>query len=312
MADTRAVLCVGALHYDRITRCERPIRKYTSNPVQSQRTPGGVAHNIARNLRLLDRRVGLCSLIGTDGGGLIRHLSDCGIDVGLIEQSDEMPSADYTAVLEPSGDLAFGLADMAIYDHMDKCFLGRRLADMLNWPVWLIDANLPESALRYLTSIKSDQVICAAPVSVRKSERWKGCMDGVDLWVGNEQEVGAMTGMVADTPTKVIAAAEALYGMGPSVVVASLGEQGAILKTELVSGHWSAAASEIINVNGAGDALYAGFLDAYLSGESPESAIEQALAIASLTVETSASVRRGFDREMVVSRRCEIKRVQTP
>ena len=47
-----------------------------------------------------------------------RHLGARGIDVANLFQLPDERTAEYAAILEPGGDLAYGIADMAIFDRM--------------------------------------------------------------------------------------------------------------------------------------------------------------------------------------------------
>ncbi len=248
----------------------------------------------------------MCSIIGDDGSDLIRHLSDHSIDTDLVKQCDRFPTANYTAVHDPSGELAFGLADMAIYDQIDAHYLGQRLPALLNWPVWFIDANLPMDGLNFLTSHKTTQLICAAPVSTRKVNRFSQCMSGVDVWIGNVMEASEMTGLPTKTLAEANRAAEALYDLGPKIVVVTMGRDGAVLKTDKGIGNWVPPETQVVNVNGAGDSFYAGFLSAYLGGERPEQAMEKGMAVSSLTAECANPVRSDLDIELVLCRRKEV------
>jgi pseudouridine kinase len=306
MTDQKSVLCVGALHFDRIAECEKPLQMATSNPVRSHRSPGGVAHNIARNLKLLSRSVGMCSMIGDDGDDLKRYLSQQDISHDLVNKSLQLPTANYTAVLDPGGELAFGLADMAIYDQMDVPYLEENLEDMLTWPVWLIDANLPADSLSFLTRHKDNQLVCAAPVSTRKASRWDLPMVGSDIWIGNAMEATELTGIPSGSSEQALRAATALFERGPDVVVVTLGPDGAVLKSEECAGHWSPPPTTVINVNGAGDSFYAGFLDAILCGNSPEDAMDQGIAVSSLTTESSDPVRMDICPELVTTRQSQV------
>ena len=311
MPEQTPVLCIGALHFDRIAECEEPLQMATSNPVKSHRAPGGVAHNIARNLKLLSRPVGMCSIIGDDGRDLKRYLSDHQIHHQLVTECRKLPTANYTAVLNTGGELAFGLADMTIYDHLDRSHLKTHLDDVLSWPVWLIDANLPADSLRFLTDHKQKQQICAASVSTQKAPRWGPAIAGVDILVGNAMEITELTGLASSSPEQAMIAAEALSDRGPDVVVVTLGPDGAVLKSPECKGYWTPPPTTVVNVNGAGDSFYAGFLDALLRGCSAQDAMGQAIAVSSLTTESADPVRRDMCRQLIAARQTLVPHYQT-
>ncbi|WP_419902928.1 PfkB family carbohydrate kinase [Kiloniella sp.] len=146
------VLCIGAAHWDVRSQSREPVRRGTSNPVSVSRYPGGVAHNVAVNLCRLGSSTGLVSRWGQDvaGDALQSLLTDTGLNVISLPRSELCPTATYTAVLEPSGELAFGLADMEIYDDFNADVLGPLKDDLTSFPIWFVDTNLPEETLEVL------------------------------------------------------------------------------------------------------------------------------------------------------------------
>lgn len=296
MGDSVSILCFGALHYDRIARCTVPFRTRASNPVTSRKTPGGVAHNIARNLANMGLDIGMSSLVGGDGEGdrLITGLEDYRIDSKLIQRRSEHPTANYTAVMDMDGELAVGLADMAIYDTYDADYLNSQLPQARRWQVWLADANLPGETLDLLLKQKGERLLCAAPVSPMKAERWRGRLAGVDVLVGNGQEAAVLSGSEVATVEQAAAAARALREKGPRVVVVTMGPNGAVLATGDLCGHWGIPETALRNVNGAGDSFYGGFLAAYAQGIPAEVAVTHGLALSSLTAEVDDPVRDGL------------------
>lgn len=296
MGESVSILCFGALHYDRIARCLAPFRAHASNPVSSHKTPGGVAHNVARNLANLGLDIGLSTLVGGDGEGdrLVAGLEDYRIDSKLIQRRSEHPTANYTAVMDQDGELAVGLADMAIYDTYDESYLNSVLPQARRWQVWLADANLPAETLELLGKQKGERLLCAAPVSPQKAEKLKGRLASFDLLVGNIYEAAVLTGRTLDTVADAASAAKELMAQGPKTVVVTLGAQGAVVASEGQCGHWQSPETDLQNVNGAGDSFYAGFLAAYAQGIAPEVAVTHGLALASLTAESLHPVRDGL------------------
>ena len=63
------------------------------------------------------------------------------------------PTASYTAILEPNGELVLGLADMAIYDEITPALLEPALPRLLEYELWFVDANLPAETLRWIAGV---------------------------------------------------------------------------------------------------------------------------------------------------------------
>lgn len=308
MPESLSVLCFGALHYDSVAQCFEPFALRTSNPVRARTVPGGVAHNVARNLAGLGATVGLSSLVGGDGEGdrLLSLLDDYRIDRKLVQRLSDSTTARYTAVLGPDGELAAGLADMEIYERYDIQHLERHLAQARRWPVWLADANLPEETLAQLARQKGDRLLCAAPVSAAKALRWRDCLAQVDILVANALEAEALTGIAVADRDAAVAAAQALRAQGPRYVVVTRGSDGVVLASGDTTGHWGVPDRPVVDVNGAGDAFLAGFLYFLGRGGTPVEAVSGGLALASLTAEAEAPVRPDLKPALVQARQADV------
>lgn len=291
--DTKnSVLCYGGLHFDRIARCVDDLHLGASNPVHVQSASGGVANNVAHNLSNLGVGVGLASLLGEDGDGdlLLASLEQYGVDGSLTRRRSNYTTAGYTAVLDHEGELALGLADMDIYDAFDRTHLDELLKPAMAWDWWLADANLPAETLAHLGENKRHQKFCAAPVSPSKAQRWRGNLHHVDLFVGNRREAATLTSAEINTTNDAALAARTLQAYGPDLVIITLGPDGVVMAANGDCAHWSTPPTSVLDVNGAGDALYAGFIAASLSDASPEQALRQGIALASLSAEQPGAV----------------------
>ncbi|RED49093.1 carbohydrate kinase family protein [Aestuariispira insulae] len=303
MKAANAVLCFGALHFDSIAECIGPYRARASNPVRTHRTPGGVAHNIARNLAQLSLPVGMASLIGDDDGDLlVRTLDSYGIDHQLVHRHHQFTSASYIAVLDETGELAVGLADMAIYDAMDVALVSGMLAQAEHWPGWIIDANLPEEAICYLADHHGDRPLYLAPVSVAKAPRVKPALGRADVMICNKYEIEALSGLGADTALEAARAAASLQQSDRQILVVTLGPDGAVLVTKDEVLHFPAPPTRVVDVNGAGDSFFSGFVAAHRSGGTAVGAVRHGLAKASLTAESHDPVNPAFTLQALEQR----------
>lgn len=112
---------------------------------------------------------------------------------------------------------------------------------------------------------------------------------GADCFMAkpNEQELEEATGVDVDGRGDAVRAAKELHEGGIEYVLASLGQDGAILVTD--EGVWHAAAldHEIADTVGAGDATVAGFLAGLEQGDGPVDALCLSMALASRVVQLS-------------------------
>lgn len=304
MSDQPGILCAGALHFDRLAKCLQPFRAGVSNPVRSIRRAGGVAHNIAGNLCNLGSLAGLLSMVGKDpqGEALIQGARAEGLDVDLVAQCADAPTADYVALLDVDGELAAGFGEMIIYDRLDAARLRPLLPQIAGWPVWVLDGNLPEESLDLLLAHKGGARICAAPVSLVKAERWRDRLGSVDLYIGNGTEATTLTGLPVSGPGEALVAARALRQQGPQTVVVTLAAKGAVMVSGDGEGHWLPPETRVVDVNGCGDSFFAGFVRCWTMGRPATEALAYGLALASLTAEGDGPVRDDIEDKDVRGR----------
>ncbi|MBL0405322.1 carbohydrate kinase family protein [Microvirga aerilata] len=285
------VVCIGGAAVDRKYRALDPVRPGTSNPVTSERSFGGVARNVAENIARLGAQVSLVTILGDDENGraVLEDLRRLHIDAGHVAILGEHATAEYIAVLQPDGDLAFGLADMAIFDSLTPALLREALADLSS--AWIFaDCNMPSETLHELIRLARRQptMLALDAVSTPKVMRLPRDLAGVGVLFLNRDEAQAFLGHPSPSPE---AAAEELLARGAQRVVLTLGAEGLVAADRSGPVRIGAVEAQVADATGAGDALIAATLVAMLNGRSLAEAARLGTAAAALTVESTASVR---------------------
>ncbi|WP_157230776.1 carbohydrate kinase family protein [Kiloniella laminariae] len=291
------VLCIGAAHWDVRSQCSTPVRRGTSNPVSVSRFPGGVAHNVAMNLCRLGGQVGLASRWGDDpaGDAIARHLAASGLSLLALPRSKNAPTATYTAVLEPDGELAVGLADMAIYDELTPDLLEPLHRELSSFPIWFVDTNIPAKTLEALADWQQGHgLLTADAVSVAKSTRLLNLLDRLGLLFCNCDEAAELSGVSIGDVGDIHDAGVALIAKGVGAVMISAGKEGAFLFQKGIQEHFPARKVEVVDVTGAGDALIAGTLHGIARGFDFARAVQRGVAAAALTLEKHGATFEGL------------------
>ena len=291
----RPVVCVGALHIDAKARLAGDLIPGTSNPAAVTRTLGGVACNVARSLVRLGVPVSLVSVIGDDDVGhrLLGRAALEGVGVDEVVVLPGSATAGYTAVLEKSGSLAFGIADMAIYESFGADIIERALRHHRG-AIWFVDANPAADALEAMGAVDDD--LALDPVSIAKARRLLPLLAKAAVAFPDAGEAEALTG-IAHPGT----AAKELVAAGVGVAVVTLGLDGVVVADATGERTRPAIAPKTVrDVTGAGDALIAGYLAAWSRGEADP--VGWGLAAASLTIETLDTVRDDLTLEMLRAR----------
>lgn len=297
-AALRAV-CMGGAVLDRKYRAIDTLKPGTSNPVEGFRSPGGVARNVAENLALLGTETSFVSIIGNDEPGreILRHMRERGIDVTQTQISDSGRTAEYAAILDPSGELQMGLADMAIFDEFGPAILDRV------WPhlaaaTWVFtDCNLPADTIAALIARKHGARfrIAIDAVSTPKVQRLPRDLTGIDLIFMNVTEANAFLGRSGEAGIDdARAAALGLQQAGATQAVVSMGPHGIAVAGSDATVVLPAVKAHPVDMTGAGDAMIAATLHRLIEGDAVIDAARIGSLLAALTTESPTSVHHAL------------------
>jgi pseudouridine kinase len=291
------IACAGAAAIDRHGVLHAPLIRGTSNPGSVLTDCGGVARNVAVNLRNLGCRVLLCSRVGDDGPG--REVLAQRLDVSLITVSGRCSTATYTAILEPDGELVLGLDDMEIYDEMTPDVLAPALPRLRAADLWFIDANLPGESIAFLLRSAGAIPTAVDAVSIVKSQRLLGLLPEIPYLFSNIAQAAAMTGDSCSEPDE---AAAALRRAGSPRGIVSAGARGIAVYDATTIETMAALPATPRDVTGAGDALIAGVLYGLGQGLELRTAARLGLAAAAITVECATSTAPHLSAEVLRAR----------
>lgn len=289
-AEPSRVICIGGATVDRKYRVGAPIRLRTSNPATSERSFGGVARNVAENIARLGTNTSLVSILGDDENGhaIQSHLADLNIDTRHVVISRDHATAEYVAVLEPNGDLALGLADMAIFDAFSPALL-RDIWRELSGAWIFADCNLPSATLHELVSLarRDSTMLAVDAVSTLKVTRLPRDLSGIGLLFLNQDEAQALLDKPSALPDDL---AVALLDRGADRVVLTLGGDGLIAMDRSGVMRVASVPVQVVDATGAGDALIAGTLVALRKGRALAGAVRMGTVAAASTLGCRDSV----------------------
>ena len=301
LAGSNRIVCLGGATVDRKYHTMQPLQRGTSNPARSRRSFGGVARNVAETLSRLDVPSTLVSVVGDDENGrsLIRHLQTTGVDTTRLMTASGHTTAEYTALLGPDNDLAFGIADMDILETITIEDVQRA------WPVlasasWVFaDCNLPQPVLSWLIARRGGARFQLAidAVSSLKVMRLQGSLRGIDLLFLNVQEAAALLDASPGAPPSVLA--NELRATGIGSVALSLGSDGLLLAQDESMVEMPGLSARVVDVTGAGDALIAGTLSQLIKGEPLVGACRIGMLAAVLTIESEDSVSLSMSAQLL-------------
>ena len=264
-----------------------PLLPQDSTPGEIQCNPGGVARNVAENLARLGVNVSLISVVGDDlfGARLTQATAQAGVKLEALHVMPGQRTASYMALHAPTGELSVAVNDMGILEALSPELLQSH-EEMLRSPRCIVlDCNLGASSLEWLLENDSLPDIFADAVSVAKCTRLVPFLARIHTLKVNRLEAQALTGQVVSSIENGLHASRQLHDMGVRNVVLSLGKEGACwCDASGNSGYQAVSAVEVVNTNGAGDAMMAGLVHAYLAGKPLDQAVAWAGACAQVTL----------------------------
>ena len=296
---TKRVLVVGGAHLDRRGRIAGETAPGASNPGSWHEDVGGGAFNVARNLARLGHAVELIAPRGGDTAGdkVAAEALSAGIEDRPVVFLDRATPS-YTAILERDGNLVIALADMDLY----RFFTPRRLrarsfreaierADLI-----VCDANLPDDTLAALAAKARLREIPIAGISISPAKvvRFRNVLPDLTWLFMNRAEATALAGTAPDAADhwadllRPLGLSGGVVTRGGDEIAAFDGPQSLVAKPP--------AATEIVDVTGAGDALAAGTLDALLAGHGLPEALARGIAASQIALASPYSAPPELDR----------------
>ena len=256
---------IGGVNMDISAALTAPFVPADSVPGQVTLGCGGVARNIAHNLRLMGHEVKFVSAFGGEIFGEMCWL-ECqaiGLDLTLSERCDGMRNGLYLCVNDQSGEMRAAVADTEIISCITPEFLEARISDINRSKLVIADTNISIEAILYLIDY------CTAPllvdtVSTAKAPRIIKALQQsqtkrLHALKLNLQEAQAVTH--CDTAK---GAADWLTAMGVNQVYITLGSDGVYCSDGVCHERYKAIPTRVINTTGAGDAFIAGVAHAQM------------------------------------------------
>jgi len=293
VSDAPFVNVIGGANIDIHGKSLKGLRRNDSNPGEVHISAGGVARNIAENLARLGVDCRLISAIGTDHHGqMLKRLSrDAGIDMQYVHEIASAPTSTYLSVLDDTGDMQVAIADMSIIDNLGADRLQSQQAMLNQSSLIIVDTNLPDDALAWLTNTLTEVSLFADTVSTTKAPRLKPYLSSIHTLKAGAIEAEALTGMQSRTQAQLRKLAASLHTEGVQRVFITRGDHGVFYSTAEADGIEKPRhrRHDVHNAGGAGDAFLAGLAYAWLESWPLDKTLRFALAAADITLSHPAT-----------------------
>lgn len=296
MRNSRApkVAVVGSLNIDLVCHAtRRPEKGETLIGDAFDIFTGGKGFNQATAAARLGAEVTLVGSVGADPFGemLLTATENEHIDNRFVRKRTDIGTGVATIIIDPAGDnsiIVVPRANMAL-----------TIADIDAAADTIADADV--LLLQLETPIEASEHAAAIAKSSRKNRRTTVILNPapaqplpdsllahVDILTPNQSETELLSGMQVSNDEAAHNAAEALRARmvdeATSVVVLTLGEQGALILTATTSERIPALSVDVVDTTGAGDAFCGALATALASGETLNAAITFANAAGAAAV----------------------------
>ena len=293
-SDAPFVTVIGGANIDIHGKSNKVLRREDSNPGTVNTSAGGVARNIAENLARLGVDSRLISAVGSDHHGqmLMRLCRDAGIDMQYVQEIDSVPTSTYLSLLDNNGDMHVAVSDMSIIDHLGVERLRPLQTALGQSSLMILDTNLADDSLAWLTHTFVDKPIFVDTVSSSKAPKIKPYLQFVHTLKLSTIEAEALTGTEARTQTQLQKIAKQLHSQGVERVFITRGNQGVFYSDGNAQGvqKLQRGIRDVRNTGGAGDAFLAGLAYACLEDWPLDESVSFALAAADITLSHAATV----------------------
>lgn len=286
MTGSPDIVILGSTNVDLIFRVEhlpKPGETVLSQAFEQQF--GGKGGNQAVVAARLGAETALISRVGADdyGTAALRHYLANKVPTLYIGQDETAPTGLACITVDARGNNAIVVAPGANLTLRPEHVLGQAHL-IASARLIIAQLEIPMEAIieafRLARGAGAATMLNAAPALAMPDE----LLGLTDVCIVNEPEVEQLTGQAIVDQTQVKEIAQALRRMGPSMVVVTLGANGAWIEDDSLSMRVPALKVNAVDTTGAGDAFTAAFGVAFCERRPPLEAVRWANRVAALTV----------------------------
>jgi ribokinase len=247
------------------------------------RSLGGKGANQATALRRLGGEVAILACLGADGAGdeFLRLFAAEGIDAGAIHRHGSAPTGIAFPMVLPGGANAIVAAPGASLE-LPVAAVAAASGKIRRAAALLLQLEIPAAVAAAAMALAREARVTVFLNPAPAVDEAASLLASADVLIPNHLEAEALSGVAIATPGDALRAAARLRGLGPEVVVVTLGERGAAVSAAGLERLVPAYAVAAVDSTGAGDAFCAGLVDARCRGADWPAAVDFACACGAL------------------------------
>lgn len=300
---SKPIICIGATLVDELFHAPENILLATTNNAVVTKTAGGVAHNIAQQLAILEVPVQLISVFGNDSDGdwLKSACKKSGVLLdGAITR--EGLSGKYTGILSPDGSLFTAFLTNAAFHLITPDYLESQTSLLETASYLMADANTSVESIHWLLQFSKRTGIpfIIEPASVPPAMKLKNAdLNGLFLITPNEDELPVLCSEKAFLTQLQI---EELLQRGVQQVWLHNGKQGSALYNKDKALTLHAPDIEVVDCTGAGDGSLSGYLLGKSLGKSDEECLKLAHTLSAEILQVNGAIVTHLNQKQLLDR----------
>jgi pseudouridine kinase len=272
-----------------------------SNPGKIKISFGGVGRNIAENISRMGIETKLITAVGNDayGSSILNEVKINELDSRNSIVSDEFPTSTYLSILDSDGDMKVAISQMDVLKKIDTALVESNRQVIRNSRLCVVDTNLEQETLEYLTSSFPDKEFYLDTVSTAKSIKAKNVLDKLYLIKPNKIEAERLSGIAIGGVGDLRRCGAYFIEKGVKHVIISMGGSGNYYNDGETEFLIESGKINVVNATGAGDAFMAGFVYSGLNEFSAEYAMKFSIAASVMALSNSNTINPNLSVENI-------------
>jgi ribokinase len=255
---------------------------------------GGKGANQAVAARLCGADVFMVARVGNDlfGPATIENFNKLGIDTTHVKLLDGFSSGVAPIFVEPNGQNRI-LVIKGANDELKPADVDAAAETLMTVDCIVLQFEIPLETVYYAVAFAHKHGIRCILNPAPASAVDLNALGGLDYFIPNESEVGAITGIAVRSVDDAKRCAEKLLAAEIGRVIITLGSQGSLLASPRASEHIPPYAVKSIDSSGAGDAFIGSFAVLLAEGLDELEAVRRANLYAGLST-TGVGTQKSF------------------
>lgn len=295
------ITVIGGSNIDIVGIPTNPLIMYDSTPGKVNISVGGAGRNIAENICRLGINTKLISAIGNDlyGNTILDECKNYGIDVDDCYISNEESTSIYVSVLNNSNDIKVAISHMDIIDKLDIPFINSKHLSISDSLAIIIDTNLPEDTIDFITKTYTSIPIFVDIVSSSKCLKVKNFLGRFEAINLSQKEAELLSGIKISDENDLNRCLKYFLDQGIKRVFINLDKNNIFSSDGKNIIHIKDLNIDTVSVTGARDAFMSGIVYSYLNKFNLKYSTELSVAASILTLSHKSAVNPNLSIESI-------------